>query len=74
MRSRELPIRAGVTKALIGNYAKHGDGSYALEFTFVLEAGEASRPRAPISGKSSIGPDQVIAVLEASRNQLLQPA
>jgi catechol 1,2-dioxygenase len=44
----------GVTKALIGNYAKRGDGSYALEFSFVLEAGEASLPRAPITGKATV--------------------
>jgi catechol 1,2-dioxygenase len=43
----------GVTKALIGNYAKRDDGSYALEFTFTLEAGEARRPRAPITGKAA---------------------
>jgi catechol 1,2-dioxygenase len=43
----------GVTKALIGNYAKRGDGSYALEFTFVLEPGEARMPRAPITGKAA---------------------
>jgi hydroxyquinol 1,2-dioxygenase len=43
----------GVTKALIGNYAKRDDGSYALEFSFVLEAGEARLPRAPITGKAA---------------------
>jgi catechol 1,2-dioxygenase len=43
----------GVTKALIGNYAKRGDGSYALEFTFVLEPGEARMPKAPITGKAA---------------------
>ncbi len=43
----------GVTKALIGNYAKRSDGSYALEFTFVLEPGEARKPRAPITGKAA---------------------
>jgi hydroxyquinol 1,2-dioxygenase len=43
----------GVTKALIGNYAKHDDGSYALEFTFTLEAGEARLPKAPITGKAA---------------------
>lgn len=48
----ETDSQFGVTRALIGNYAKRGDGSYALEFTFVLEAGEASRPRAPITGKA----------------------
>jgi catechol 1,2-dioxygenase len=43
----------GVTRALIGNYAKRGDGSYALEFTFVVEPGEARRPMAPITGKAA---------------------
>ena len=43
----------GVTKALIGNYAPRGDGSYVLEFSFVLEAGEARRPKAPITGKAA---------------------
>jgi catechol 1,2-dioxygenase len=42
----------GVTKALIGNYEKRGDGSYALEYTFQLEPGEARRPTAPITGKA----------------------
>ena len=48
----ETDSQFGVTRALIGNYARRGDGSFALEFTFVLEAGEASRPRAPITGKA----------------------
>jgi catechol 1,2-dioxygenase len=43
----------GVTKALIGDYAGRSDGSYALEFSFVLEAGEARRPKAPITGKAT---------------------
>src|SRR5258707_7399264 len=33
------------SRALIGNYQKRGDGSYALEYTFQLEPGEACRPR-----------------------------
>jgi hypothetical protein len=40
-----------VTKALIGHYTGRSDGSCALEFTFVLEPGEASMPEAPITGK-----------------------
>jgi catechol 1,2-dioxygenase len=43
----------GVTKALIGNYAKRSDGSFALGFTFVLEPGEARMPKAPITGKAA---------------------
>jgi len=49
----ETDSQFGVTKALIGNYAKRGDGSFALEFTFVLEAGEARMPKAPITGKAA---------------------
>src|SRR2546430_3390400 len=39
----------GVTKALIGDYRKQPDGNYSLEFTFVIEPGEARRPKAPIT-------------------------
>jgi catechol 1,2-dioxygenase len=49
----ETDSQFGVTKALIGNYAKRGDGSYTLEFSFVLEAGEARLPKAPITGKAA---------------------
>ena len=48
----ETDSQFGVTRALIGNYVKRADGSYALEFTFVLQPGEARRPRAPITGKA----------------------
>ena len=41
----------GVTKALIGDYRKQPDGNYSLEFTFVIEPGEARRPKAPITAK-----------------------
>jgi catechol 1,2-dioxygenase len=49
----ETDSQFGVTRALIGNYGKQADGSYALEFTFVVEPGEARRPRAPISAKAT---------------------
>src|SRR6476659_1722084 len=49
----ETDSQFGVTRALIGNFAKRGDGSFALEFTFVLEAGEARMPKAPITGKAA---------------------
>lgn len=49
----ETDSQFGVTKALIGNYARQPDGSYRLEFTFKLEPGEARRPRPPITGKAS---------------------
>ena len=48
----ETDSQFGVTKALIGNYVRQGDGSYTLEFTFVLERGEARLPKPPISGKA----------------------
>jgi protocatechuate 3,4-dioxygenase beta subunit len=46
----ETDSQFGVTKALIGSYLKGGDG-YTLEFTFVIEPGDSSRPRAPITHK-----------------------
>jgi len=47
----ETDSQFGVTKALIGNYVARSDGTSELEFTFVLESGEASMPQAPITGK-----------------------
>ena len=47
----ETDSQFGVTRALIGNYRKESDSSYTLEFTFVIEPGEARRPKAPISAK-----------------------
>jgi protocatechuate 3,4-dioxygenase beta subunit len=47
----ETDSQFGVTQALIGNYVRKGD-HYALEFSFVIEPGEARRPRAPISEKA----------------------
>jgi protocatechuate 3,4-dioxygenase beta subunit len=53
-------VQFGVTRALIGNYVRHDTPSaeyafpapwYSLEQRFVLEAGEARRPIAPIRGK-----------------------
>src|SRR5579871_3682230 len=55
-------VQFGVTRALIGNYLRHDEPSetlgfaapwYSLDQRFVLEAGEASRPVAPIRGKVS---------------------
>jgi catechol 1,2-dioxygenase len=54
----------GVTRALIGNYVRQGDG-YTLEHHFVIEPGEARLPRPPISGKAS-GVRPLQAVLERS--------
>ena len=41
----------GVTQALIGNYVRSGD-EYSLEFTFVIEPGEARLPKPPITEKA----------------------
>jgi protocatechuate 3,4-dioxygenase beta subunit len=48
----ETDSQFGVTRALIGDYVRRADGSYSLEFTFVLEPGEARRPKAPITAKA----------------------
>jgi len=48
----ETDSQFGVTRALIGRFEKNTSG-YALEFSFVLEAGESWRPRAPITEKVS---------------------
>ena len=65
-------VQFGVTKHLIGNYVRHEspapaadvDGPwYALEHTFVMEAGESKLPRAPIRGKAS-GERSELPVLE----------
>ena len=55
-------VQFGVTRALIGNYVRHDESSrefgfaapwYSLEQRFVLEAGEARRPVAPIRAKAA---------------------
>jgi catechol 1,2-dioxygenase len=55
-------VQFGVTRALIGNYIRHDEASdefgfatpwFSLDQRFVLEAGEARRPPAPIRGKVS---------------------
>jgi len=48
----ETDSQFGVTKALVGDYRKEADGSCALTFTFVIEPGEARRPKAPITAKA----------------------
>ena len=49
----ETDSQFGVTRALIGDYRKQPDGSYSLEFSFVIEPGEARMPKAPITGKAT---------------------
>ena len=46
----ETDSQFGVTQALIGKYEKAGDG-YRLEFDFVLEPGDSTRPKPPITSK-----------------------
>jgi catechol 1,2-dioxygenase len=63
----------GVTRHLIGNYVRHDRGAapaadvtipwYSLEHTFVMEAGESTLPKAPISGKA-VGERPYLPVLE----------
>jgi catechol 1,2-dioxygenase len=65
----ETDSQFGVTKALIGNFMKDGEG-YRLEFSFVIEPGEARRPKAPITQKAtaSVGISETIdATPRASR-------
>jgi protocatechuate 3,4-dioxygenase beta subunit len=50
----ETDSQFGVTQALIGDYRKQPDGSFRLEFAFVIEPGEARLPRAPITEKVKV--------------------
>jgi catechol 1,2-dioxygenase len=62
----ETDVQFGVTKAVVGNYIPHADQSgpwYSLNHTFVMEPGEATLPRPPISGKAS-GDKPQLAILE----------
>jgi protocatechuate 3,4-dioxygenase beta subunit/catechol 2,3-dioxygenase-like lactoylglutathione lyase family enzyme len=51
----ETDSQFAVTQALIGDYRKQADGSYFLEFNFVIERGEARLPKAPITEKVAAG-------------------
>ncbi|GIK82248.1 MAG: catechol 1,2-dioxygenase [Pseudorhodoplanes sp.] len=54
----ETDVQFGVTQTLIGNFIRHDEGGapagdvtgpwYSLDYAFVMEAGEARLPRAPI--------------------------
>jgi catechol 1,2-dioxygenase len=63
----ETDVQFGVTEALVGNYVRHENGPegpwYSLEQTFIIEPGDSSLPRAPITGKAA-GDRPVLAVLE----------
>jgi len=52
----ETDSQFGVTQALVGDYRKQPDGSYFLEFTFMIEPGEARLPKAPITEKAKARP------------------
>ncbi len=55
-------VQFGVTRHLLGNFVRHDEGAapaadvkppwYSLAHNFVMEAGEARLPRAPITGKA----------------------
>lgn len=54
----ETDVQFGVTRALIGNYVRHDEPApspgvaapwYSLDYTFVMEPGEAKLPRPPIA-------------------------
>jgi catechol 1,2-dioxygenase len=59
----ETDVQFGVTRHLIGNYVHHEDDKapaddvkgpwYSLDYTFVMEAGEAKLPKPPITDKAS---------------------
>ena len=58
----ETDVQFGVTRALIANYVRHEGAPapaadvtgtwYSLEHSFLIEPGEARRPRPPITGKT----------------------
>ncbi|MGA7323791.1 MAG: dioxygenase [Rhodomicrobium sp.] len=57
----DTDVQFGVTRALLGDYVRHDEPApevgfaapwYSLDQRFVLEAGEARRPRAPIRAKT----------------------
>lgn len=59
----ETDVQFGVTQALVGHYMRHDHGGapdvdvtgpwFSLAHHFVLDAGEAKLPRAPITGKAA---------------------
>jgi catechol 1,2-dioxygenase len=58
----ETDVQFGVTKALLGDYIRHDTGTppapgvkapwYTLDYTFTMEPGKATLPRAPIHDKA----------------------
>lgn len=69
----ETDVQFGVTKSLIGQYVLHSDEPapaddvtgawYSLDHHFVVEPGDATLPKPPITGKAS-GDRPTLAVLE----------
>ena len=49
----ETDAQFGVTRALVADYARQGDGSYTLRHAFTIEPGEARLPEPPITGKAT---------------------
>ena len=58
----ETDVQFGVTKALLGDYVRHENGTppapgvkdpwYTLDYTFMMEPGKAKLPRPPIQDKA----------------------
>jgi catechol 1,2-dioxygenase len=44
----ETDVQFGVTRATTGHFQKQVDGSYVLQYTYVMQAGEAVLPKPPI--------------------------
>ncbi|MFA7681220.1 MAG: catechol 1,2-dioxygenase, partial [Pigmentiphaga sp.] len=69
----ETDVQFGVTQALVGQYVLHEgeatpDGQqperwYALSHRFIIEPGEATLPKPPITGKAT-GPKPELAILK----------
>jgi catechol 1,2-dioxygenase len=69
----DTDVQFGVTETLIGHYVRHDSGTppaadvkapwYTLQYTFIVEPGDAKLPRAPISGKAD-GERAKLEVLE----------
>ncbi len=69
----DTDVQFGVTKALVGHYVRHENEAapdsaikgpwYSLEHQLVIEPGEASLPRPPITGKAE-GDRPVLNVIE----------
>lgn len=79
----ETDVQFGVTQALVGQYVLHSDEPapaqdvtgawYSLDHHFVVERGEASLPKPPITGKAS-GERPTPAVLERNREDFFKQA